>query len=186
VKRSLRERLAYDTLPPVGSALRGALVRAKHPRATLQFDRTVRFGPGFHVWMPSGRATLEIGPHVQFRRGCVIELEHDSLVRIGAGTVLTYNVVIQATVEVTIGERCLFANGASVVDSKHAFRDADLAKLDFAPVHVGDDVWVASKATVAADVGDRAVIGANSVVTRPIEPFTVAAGAPARELEKLA
>jgi acetyltransferase-like isoleucine patch superfamily enzyme len=52
-------------------------------------------------------------------------------------------------------------------------------------VHVGDDVWVASKATVAADVGDRAVIGANSVVTRPIDPFTVAAGAPARVLERL-
>jgi acetyltransferase-like isoleucine patch superfamily enzyme len=147
--------------------VRGALVRAKHPRATLRLHRSVRFGPGFHVWMPGGRATLEIGPFVQFRRGCVIELEHDAVVRIGAGTVFTYNVVIQATVEVTIGERCLFANGASVVDSKHAFRDADLAKLDFAPVHVGDDVWVASKATVAADVGDRAVIGSGSVVTRP-------------------
>jgi acetyltransferase-like isoleucine patch superfamily enzyme len=115
----------------------------------------------------------------------VIELEHDAVVRIGAGTVFTYNVVIQATVEVTIGKRCLFANGASVVDSKHAFRDADLARLDFAPVRVGDDVWVASKATVAADVGDRAVIGAGSVVTRPIDPFTVAAGAPARALERL-
>src|SRR5215218_10383388 len=133
VKRTLRERLAYDALPPVGSALRGALVRTWHPRATLRFDRTVRFDPGFHVWMPSGRATLDIGPYVHFRRGCVIELEHDSLVRIGAGTVFTYNVVIQATVEVTIGERSLFANGASVVDSKHAFRDTDLAKLDFAP-----------------------------------------------------
>ena len=185
MRRSLRERAAYDWIPPAASAARGALVRAKHPRATLRFDRSVRFGPGFAVWMPSGRATLEIGPYVHFRRGCVIELEHDAVVRIGAGTVFTYNVLVQATVEVTIGERCLFANGASVVDSKHAFRDGDLAKLDYAPVHVGDDVWVASKATVAADVGDRAVIGANSVVTKSIEPFTVAAGAPARELERL-
>jgi acetyltransferase-like isoleucine patch superfamily enzyme len=143
--RTLRGRAAYDLLPPLGSAARAALVRARHPRASLRLHRTVRFGPGFHLWMPSGRATLEIGPYVQFRRGCVIELEHDAVVRIGAGTVFTYNVVIQATVVVTIGERCLFATGASVVDSKHAFRDADLAWLDSAPVCVGDDVWVASK-----------------------------------------
>jgi hypothetical protein len=87
---------------------------------------------------------------------------------IGAGTVFTYNTLIRATVEVSIGERCLFANGASVVDSKHAFRRRPRAPR-VRPVRVGD----------------RAVIGANSVVTRPIEPLTVAAGAPARELERL-
>jgi acetyltransferase-like isoleucine patch superfamily enzyme len=34
-----------------------------------------------------------------------------------------------------------------------------------------------------ADVGTRAFIGANSVVTKPIPPYTVAVGAPARPIE---
>jgi acetyltransferase-like isoleucine patch superfamily enzyme len=34
-----------------------------------------------------------------------------------------------------------------------------------------------------ADVGERAFVGANSVVTRPVPPFTVAVGAPAKPIE---
>jgi acetyltransferase-like isoleucine patch superfamily enzyme len=35
-------------------------------------------------------------------------------------------------------------------------------------------------------IGERCVIGANSVVTRDLPPFSVAAGAPARVLRTLA
>jgi acetyltransferase-like isoleucine patch superfamily enzyme len=34
-----------------------------------------------------------------------------------------------------------------------------------------------------ADVGTRAFIGANSVVSKPIPPYTIAVGAPARPIE---
>jgi acetyltransferase-like isoleucine patch superfamily enzyme len=40
-----------------------------------------------------------------------------------------------------------------------------------------------SKCTVIAGIGRRAFIGANAVVTRPIPPYTVAVGAPARPIE---
>ena len=47
-------------------------------------------------------------------------------------------------------------------------------------ITIGAGSWVGSAAVVMADVGPRTVIGAGSIVTRPIPDAVVAAGAPAR------
>jgi acetyltransferase-like isoleucine patch superfamily enzyme len=47
-------------------------------------------------------------------------------------------------------------------------------------VRIGEGSWVGSAAVVLADVGRHSVVGAGSVVTKPIPDFVVAAGAPAR------
>ena len=47
-------------------------------------------------------------------------------------------------------------------------------------VRIGEGTWVGSRAIVMADVGKHCVIGAGSVVTRPIPDYSVAAGAPAK------
>ncbi len=55
-----------------------------------------------------------------------------------------------------------------------------------APVRIGDNVWLGDGVAVlaGADIGDGCVIGANSVVTGPIPPRTVAVGAPARVVRR--
>lgn len=47
-------------------------------------------------------------------------------------------------------------------------------------VRVGQGTWVGSAAVIMADVGKHCVIGAGSVVTKPIPDYSVAAGVPAR------
>jgi NDP-sugar pyrophosphorylase family protein len=49
-------------------------------------------------------------------------------------------------------------------------------------VTIGNDVWIGSGATIMSgvNVGHRAVIGANSCVTRDVEPYAIVAGNPAR------
>jgi acetyltransferase-like isoleucine patch superfamily enzyme len=44
-------------------------------------------------------------------------------------------------------------------------------------------VTITTKCTIIANIGTRAVIGANSVVTRDIPPYCVAGGTPARVLD---
>ena len=47
-------------------------------------------------------------------------------------------------------------------------------------VTIGRDTWIGEHATVMADVGKHCVIGAGSVVTRPIPDYAIAVGCPAQ------
>ena len=51
---------------------------------------------------------------------------------------------------------------------------------------IGNDVWIGQNATIlpGVHVGDGAIIGANSVVGRDVEPYTVVVGNPARPIRK--
>jgi len=51
---------------------------------------------------------------------------------------------------------------------------------------IGNDVWIGQNATILAGVhiGDGAIIGANSVVGHNVEPYTITAGNPAKEIRK--
>lgn len=47
-------------------------------------------------------------------------------------------------------------------------------------VTIGRDSWIGERAVVMADVGRHCVVGAGSVVSRPIPDYAIAVGAPAR------
>lgn len=51
---------------------------------------------------------------------------------------------------------------------------------------IGNDVWIGQNAVIlpGVHIGDGAIIGANSVVGCAIEPYTVAAGNPAKAIRK--
>jgi virginiamycin A acetyltransferase len=50
------------------------------------------------------------------------------------------------------------------------------------PIRLGRGAWIGANATVLADVGHDAIVGAGSVVTRRVPPYAVVAGNPARVL----
>ena len=185
--RHLLRRLSYFTAPRIASALRKRWVILRNPHADVRFDGPVYLGPGFSLFCPEG-GTFHVGPDVEFRRGFRAEL-HGGTITIGGGTVFTYDVVLQCSSRIDIGERCIFGQSSMIVDGNHRFRDLSRPVLgqgyDLTPIAIGDDVMVTSKCTIIADVGERSLVGANSVVTRPVPPFTVAAGAPARVIEEL-
>ena len=51
---------------------------------------------------------------------------------------------------------------------------------------IGNDVWIGQNAVIlpGIHIGDGAIIGANSVVGTDVEPYTIAAGNPAKVLRK--
>ncbi|MGH9409032.1 MAG: acyltransferase [Vicinamibacterales bacterium] len=51
-------------------------------------------------------------------------------------------------------------------------------------VRIGEGTWVGSGAIILADVGRHCVIGAGSVVIKPLPDFVVAAGVPARVIRQ--
>lgn len=55
------------------------------------------------------------------------------------------------------------------------------------PLVIGNDVWIGDRVVVLPGcraIGDGAVIGAGSVVTRDVPPFTIVAGNPARPIRR--
>jgi len=53
-------------------------------------------------------------------------------------------------------------------------------------VIIGDRVWIAYRAIIlpGVTIGEGAVVGAGSVVTKDVEPYTIVAGNPARFIKK--
>ena len=51
---------------------------------------------------------------------------------------------------------------------------------------IGNDVWIGQHVTVlpGVHIGDGAIIGANSVVTKDVPPYTIAGGNPCRVIRK--
>jgi acetyltransferase-like isoleucine patch superfamily enzyme len=183
--RGVPRAIGYYHGPRLMSWLRKRWVLLRHPHADIRFEGPVYLGPGFSLHIPR-RGTFVVGPGVEFRRGFRAELE-GGRITIGAGSVFTYYVLIQCSTSIDIGERCMFGQSTIVVDGNHRFRDLDRPMLeqgyDFTPIRIGDDATITTKCTIMADVGERAFVGANAVVTRPVPPFTVAAGVPARPIE---
>jgi acetyltransferase-like isoleucine patch superfamily enzyme len=185
VRRLLR-KLSYAWGPRIASAARKRWLLLRHPHVDIRFEGPVYLGPGFSLFCPEG-GTFHVGPWVEFRRDFRCEL-HNGTVKIGGGTIFTYSVLMQCSSTIEIGERCMFGQSTLVVDGNHRFRDLDRPMLqqgyDLTPIHIGDDATITTKCTIIADIGERAFIGANSVVTKPVPPFTVAAGVPAKVIEE--
>jgi len=100
--------------------------------------------------------------------------------------------MVAASNEVTIGEHCMFGNGTLITDANHRFDDPNTPVpyqgfISKGPTRIGDNVWCGANVVITSGVsiGERCVIGANSVVTEDVEPFTVAAGAPAKALRHI-
>ncbi len=54
-------------------------------------------------------------------------------------------------------------------------------------ITIGDDVWVGGGVIIlpGITIGEHAVVGAGSVVTKDVAPYTVVAGNPAKMVRKL-
>ena len=135
---------------------------------------------------------LEIGSGVLLEPGVWLTAPAPARIRIGAGSFLNLGVMIAAAELVEIGQHCMLANGCFVTDADHRFDDPDKPVpwqgfTTKGPTRLGDNVWCGANVVITGGVtiGERCVIGANSVVTHDIPAFSVAAGAPANVLRQV-
>jgi acetyltransferase-like isoleucine patch superfamily enzyme len=179
--------IGYFRGPFLMSWLRKRWVHFRNPHADIRFGRHTYLGPGFSLHMPFG-GTFITGEGVEFRRNFRAELEGpDARIEFGTRSVCTYDVLMQCSTSIEVGERCMFGQSTIVIDGNHRFRDLDRPMLeqgyDFTPIRIEDDATITTKCTIIANVGRRAFVGANAVVAQPVAPYTVAVGVPAREVE---
>jgi acetyltransferase-like isoleucine patch superfamily enzyme len=130
---------------------------------------------------------LEVGEHTLLEPGVWITAPDRARVRIGEGTFLNLGVMVASVELVEIGSHCMFANGCFITDGNHRFDDVTRPVTwqgftSKGPTRIGDNVWCGAHVVITSGVtvGERAVVGANSVVTTDVAPYSIVAGAPAR------
>jgi acetyltransferase-like isoleucine patch superfamily enzyme len=158
----------------------------------LRREAFVRWPVHGNVLEALDEGRLEIGSGVLLEPGVWLTAPGDARIRIGAGSFLNLGVMVAAVELVEIGEHCMFANGCFVTDGNHRFDDPErpVPWQGFStkgPTRIGDNVWCGANVVVTSGVtiGERSVIGANSVVTQDLPAFSIAAGAPAKVLRRI-
>ncbi len=120
-------------------------------------------------------------------------------IKIGDDCFVGPNTRIWSFNNIEIGNRTLISHGVDIFDSnchpenplerfehfKKIVSSGHPVKkynIDERPVIIEDDVWIGCKATIlkGVKIGKGAIIGANSVVTKDVEPYTIVAGNPAK------
>lgn len=88
---------------------------------------------------------------------------------------------------ITLGDGCLIGHNVVFATLNHGFAPADRASLYPAPIVLGKNVWIGSNSTLLQGIriGDNAVIGAGSVVTKDVPANTIVGGVPARILRQI-
>jgi maltose O-acetyltransferase len=114
--------------------------------------------------------------------------DYGANITLGHRVFFNFNCVVLDVARVTIGSHTLIGPAVQIYTASHPL-DARLRReQEFGkPVAIGSDVWIGGGAIICPGVtiGDRAVIGAGSVVTRDIPPGVVAAGNPCRGLRSI-
>jgi maltose O-acetyltransferase len=105
-------------------------------------------------------------------------------IRLGRGVFLNFGCVVLDVVEVSIGDMTQIGPQVQILTADHP-RDPEPRRqgLEFGrPIRIGRNVWIGGGAILLPGivVGDDAIIGSGSVVTRDVAPGATVMGNPAR------
>jgi len=144
----------------------------------------VFFGRGLELEIAT-RGRVEFGRFVWIGDKTKIRC-HEGRVEIGEKTVMGQECTISAYQHVRIGQQCVIADRAMFIDFDHGVVEVErpirLQGIYKRDVVVGSNVWIGYGACVlrGVSVGDNAIVGTNSVVTKDVPANAVVAGIPAR------
>lgn len=148
------------------------------------------------------RNAIRVGDNTHLK-GELLTFAHGGEISIGEYCYLGEQSRIWSAARISIGDRVLIAHNVNIFDSlthplnpreRHRhYRDIltsghpDNIDLGEAAVRIDDDVWIGCLSIVlrGVTIGEGAIVGAGSVVSQDVPPFTIVAGNPARVVREL-
>lgn len=91
-----------------------------------------------------------------------------------------------STAGIRIGTKAMIAPNCVLVAFDHEYCGLSVPMIDQpfvdTPIAIEDDVWIGANSTITAGMrlGKGCIVGANSCVTKDVEPYTIVGGVPAR------
>lgn len=162
----------------------------------FRYGRAVTIGPRCVLDVPKG-ACIELGDRVWTARD--VQMQPIGAIKIGDEVSIQASGTLIGDVE--IGSYSILAPNVYVSSGRHYFglrrewlirnqddlacADSELLKVHSRPIYIGEDCWIGINVVIMAGVtiGRGCIIGANSVVTKDVLPYTVVGGIPAKTLK---
>jgi acetyltransferase-like isoleucine patch superfamily enzyme len=166
-------------------------------RGRFAYGAGCTIGVGSNLVVKDG-AVLALGRDCALGR--YVELGPDGSIEIGSETSIQDRSILLG--DITLGRYCSLAPNVFISSGRHWFdlepselikdqdrlaaRDERLAADRSRPIAIEDDCWLGANTVVlpGVTVGKGAVVGANSVVAKDVDPYAVVAGAPAKLLKR--
>ena len=134
-----------------------------------------------------GTGRIRLGRNLYLYRDLHIETQGEGEIAIGSDVVISRGAHLVAFSRIEVGAGSMIGEYASIRDANHRFGCGESLRQSghtAKPIRSGANVWIGRGVTVlgGVSIGDRAVVGANAVVTRDVAAGSVVAGVPAHPL----
>lgn len=113
-------------------------------------------------------------------------MTNPSQIKIGNNTQINFYVFMDAGGGIEIGNDVMVASYVYFASADHSYDRLDIPmiqqKTNCAKIIVEDDVWIGAHAiiTKGVKIGKGSIVGAGSVVTKDVKPYSIVAGVPAK------
>ena len=115
--------------------------------------------------------------------------DYGNHIKVGKNFFANYNCTFLDVAAITFGDNCLLGPNVSIYTAGHPVHPHSRnSRYEYGiAVTVGNDVWLGGCTVICPGVtiGDGCVIGAGSVVTKDIPPYSIAAGNPCRVIRTI-
>ncbi len=128
---------------------------------------------------------IELSENVQLREYTYLHA-YGGYIYLGKNSSVGPYSLIYGNGGITIGDNCMIANHCSIVAFNHNFEKVDqpmiVQGMSTKGIVIGNDVWIGAHVSIldGVKVGNGVILAAGSVVTKDIEDYAIAMGAPAR------
>ena len=112
--------------------------------------------------------------------------------KVGKYTTITWGVIIEGGAKVLIGDRVFLGPSTKLLSSTlklHGFYAVehlpnDCYEIEYGDIKIEDDAYLGANCTVmpSITIGEGAVVGANSLVTKDLEPWGIYVGTPCKKI----
>jgi len=182
----VNHKIADETLPRFGNDPQN--VRIDLPRRIVSPERMFL---GNDIWLGPGSLLVAIThyPTLPMERPGKDQPDQafDPKITIGNRVTSTADLQIAAMSEITIEDDVLFASNINITDGLHGYGNANepykyQPMFRIAPVLIKRGCWIGQNVVIlpGVTIGEFAIVGANSVVSKSIPARCIAVGAPAR------
>jgi acetyltransferase-like isoleucine patch superfamily enzyme len=134
---------------------------------------------------------FNVGKKVFIGKGAWLSLGPGAKLKIGDNTHINSGFVVACNLSVEIGKSVLIADRVFIGDSNHGYEEIDKPVMEqkmseAKAVKIEDDSWIGINVCIleGVTIGRHSVIGAGSVVTESVPPYSVAAGNPAKVVKQ--